>query len=157
MSKEQNYSHETSGENLQKDFIRKTIESRYPASFLSNAFKEIIADVAIDIKQAQTIDTVLEKAGNYDTLMGYEDQRYEQIIHREYRNMKSSDKNTDGDIIMNLKKQIAFDTSKAKLIKQNEQERWKKSTELILKSAKLCTDLIPVKQKFRVSPDPKYL
>ena len=71
--------------------------------------------------------------------------------------MKAPDKSTDGDILMDLKKQVAFDTAKAKLIKQNEDERWKKPTEIILKSAKLCKDLIPLKQRFEVSPDPKYL
>ena len=158
MSKEQHAPQGFSGITIQKDFIRATIEHKYLASYISNSFKEIIAEVAIDIKQAQTIDAVFEKAGKYDGIMGYEDRRYERTIYHEYRNrMKAPDKSTDGDILMDLKKQVAFDTAKAKLIKQNEDERWKKPTEIILKSAKLCKDLIPLKQRFEVSPDPKYL
>ena len=164
MSKEQLPNHEPTLQEAERTFIMLEINRKGLARYLPPSFKEIMTDIAIEMKKVTTIEEVFIKAGQYDSLMGYGDNRYEETMRAEYGHyMKRdsfSERTKEQVAINNLRQRMVFDTAKSKLMKERErlieEEELSIPRDRVVQSAHLC-DQITREARFVVIPHPKYL
>lgn len=146
---------EPTTEALQRDFLAHTISKTHLASFIPTSFKEVITDIAIEMKKIQTIDEAFQKAGEHDTLMSHEDNKYEQTVRKEYENYTRFAR-TEAATLQYIKRHMAFDLAKGRLHKEVVKQNIVVPRNTIIASSTLCVALTE-ELAATIVPNPKYL
>lgn len=152
-------SHEQNPEYSQRGFLRDIINKRAIASYMPESFKDIVLDIAIDMKKVKTMDDVFARAQAYDTMLGDEDQHYENIIRSSYQHHTDrygSSEKAQAATLKSLKERVTLDTAKAKLLKETKEKGLDIRYHVLIDSANLCVTLTK-RHIYNVIPNPKYL